>query len=216
MPRRPESPDRGWRVLGAAISRLVRLGRAHPVCSAIVPRPFLLLPCPGTSMRWRSDTRRRTQKGRPSGRPSAGLVGEEGLEPSLPFGKRFFPTTTAFAASPIGCLWPGPSLHPRHYPLRVRPVWSLHLPPADRGLGSGLACRWRRQPPPNLRRSAPGVSPGALNIGRNETVASACSATRPYAVVDPRNDEGSPWSPADDSARQGGTRRTGESAAFQE
>ncbi|TLM75314.1 MAG: hypothetical protein FDZ70_06940, partial [Actinobacteria bacterium] len=33
---------------------------------------------------------------------------------------------------------------------------------------------------PSLRRSAPGVSPGALKIA-SETAASACSATRPYA-----------------------------------
>jgi hypothetical protein len=116
-------------------------------------------------MRWRSDTRRRTQKGRPSGRPSAGLVGEEGLEPSLPFGKRFFPTTTAFAAGSKGAVR-GPDHLFAHGITRCgrAPSGLYTFLRQDRRLGSGLACRLRRQPPPNLRRSTPGVSPGALNM----------------------------------------------------
>jgi hypothetical protein len=93
------------------------------------------------------------------------LVGEEGLEPSLPFGKRFFPTTTAFAAGSKGAVR-GPDHLFAHGITRCgrAPSGLYTFLRQDRRLGSGLACRLRRQPPPNLRRSTPGVSPGALNM----------------------------------------------------
>jgi hypothetical protein len=92
------------------------------------------------------------------------LVGEVGFEPTRPFGQRFFLPLRLSPPAHARRSWPGPSLHPRHDPFGCAPFGLYTFLRHCRRLGSGLACRFRRQPPPNLRRSTPGVSPGALKL----------------------------------------------------